>query len=105
MASELSILRRSACTKGLKIANAVAEYIRRWKNCDTHTSKEEIEKVSLDYSDMLTANGYTTEWKKKVILKALTGYQWILKMIDRGEMSRNRLGKETKMRRREKRLT
>ena len=61
MASHLSILRRLACPEGTKVATAVAEFHRRWKNTDLYSSRETVEKVSLDYSDMLTANGYGEE--------------------------------------------
>ena len=105
MASHLSILRRSACPEGTKIATAVAEFHRRWKNTDMYTSNESVEEVSREYSDMLSANGYSQEWKRKVVAKALIGYERVLKLVREGKTKRNRTGKETMLRRRVKRLT
>ena len=105
MASHLSILRRSACSEGTKVATAVSKFHRRWKNTDLYSSREAVEKVSLDYSDMLTANGYGVEWKRKVIMKALIGYERIMKLVREGKTKRNRTGKDTILKRRVKRLT
>ena len=54
---------------------------------------------------MLAANGYQEEWRRKVISKALIGYQRVLKLVDEKKTTRNRLGKETKVARRAKKLT
>ena len=105
MASPLSILRRSACPEGTKVATAVAELHRRWKNCDVFTKREDIERITKDYADMLASNGYPPEWRKKIFWKALLGYQRIPKQVDEGLTKRNRLGKETRTARRAKKLT
>ena len=59
----------------------------------------------MDYSDMLSANGYCEEWRRKVLQKAMIGYQRILLRVDEGKTWRNMLGKETRMKRRAKKLT
>ena len=101
----MSVLKGSACPEGVKVATAVSEYIIRWKNCDLYTSKEEMERITMSYLDMLAANGYNKEWRRKVLRKAMVGYQRVLKLEEEGKTSRNRLIKQTEIKRRVKKLT
>ena len=101
----MSVLKGSACPEGVKVATAVSEYIIRWKNCDLYTSKEEMERITMSYLDMLAANRCNKEWRRKVLRKAMVGYQRVLKLEEEGKTSRNRLIKQTEIRRRVKKLT
>ena len=66
MANMIGILRRSVMMKGCKVANASAEYKRRWKYISEESSRSE-------YTNLLTGMGYPIEWIEKVILGAIKG--------------------------------
>ena len=99
VSSKLGILGRSACPEKQKVSTATAEYLRRWKNTSTLAEKEEIETITIDYSDELAGMGYSVNWRRNVISAALTGYKKICQKEDR-----NRSGKSTAMGRRWKKL-
>ena len=50
-------------------------------------------------------NVFGEEWKRKILHKAIIGYQRILKQEEEGKTARNPLCKETAVRRRVKKLT
>ena len=99
MAAILTTLARSAAPESSKVSTATAEVIRRWKNTSTLLSKEEFERITLDYSDDLSAMGFSTKWKRNVFMSALCGYT----KICRSE-TRNRPGASSRMKRRRKKL-
>ena len=104
VSNPLTILRRSAMAEGVKVATAVQECMRRWRNSSTGLGRTSMEMITLDYMDRLTAMGYTEEWRARILEKAAIGYARILAKVEKGESSRNRKGPETLMKRRFKRL-
>ena len=90
--------------EGVKVATAVAEVIRRWKTTSTLCDRETFKKITCDYMDLLAGNGYTTQWREKILRKALMGYRRILLEVRRGKTRRNRRGADTMGTRRFKKL-
>ena len=83
MASELSILGRSACPEGTKVSTAVAEVLRRWKNSSPLLPREESEMITIKYMDELCGMGYSQKWRENILQSALRGYKKICKKSDR----------------------
>ena len=104
MATRLGTMRRAAVSENTKVATAVAEFQRRWKNCSEGTPKEVMFEISRDYADDLLGMGYPREWIEKILDKALTGYERVLRKVSLEETRRNRLGDDTKTSRRFKKL-
>merc|ERR1712176_472173 len=75
MSSPFQILNRSAVPEGVKVATAVQEVLRRWKTTSTYCSRGSYETITIEYMDMLAANGYPEAWRRKILEKALIGYR------------------------------
>ena len=78
MANKIVILKRSALPEGTKVATMVSEIHRRWKNTWEVAPKSVFEEITKNFMDNLAGMGYSFEWRKKVLSKALTGYMRIL---------------------------
>ena len=64
MAAKLTTLSRSAAPESSKVSTATAEVLRRWKNTSVNLTKQTFEEITLDYSDDLSAKGFSTKWKR-----------------------------------------
>ena len=104
VSSKMTILRRSAMPEGLKVATSAQEILRRLKTTSEITSKETSEGILREYMDNLTGMGYPKQWRSKVLRSTLVGYMKLLKRVEEGETKRNRMGKETQLSRRFKKL-
>ena len=104
MASPFQILSRSAVPETIKVSTAVNEILRRWKTTSKECGQEVFREITLDYMDMLAANGYGEPWRRNVLQKALTGYMRILTACKAGTTTRNRKGASTLGMRRVKKL-
>ena len=104
MANPLCIMRRSGVPEGTKVSTAVAELLRRWKTTSVNVETREVEKITRQYMDNLTAMGYTHEWRCNVVRSALTGYQRVLHKETLGQTRRNRHGHHTARKRRFQKL-
>ena len=62
--------------------------------------KSVFEEITKNFMDNLAGMGYSFEWRKKVLSKALTGYMRILKKVELGQTLRNRNGASTLNKRR-----
>ena len=80
------------------------ELLRRIKTTQLGVSQEDLEEILKELMDDLTAMGYTSEWREKVLKAATVGYMRILDKVSKGEGPRNRRGSETLMARRFKKL-
>ena len=74
VANPLTILRRSAMAEGVKVATAVQEVTRRWRNSSTGLGKSTMEQVTREYRDRLAAMEYTLEWRVYILERAATEY-------------------------------
>ena len=81
------------------MSTATAEVIRRWKNTSTLLSRRTFEEITLDYSDDLTAMGFSEKWRRNILSVALEGYMKVCH-----SETRNRPGASTRMKRRRKKL-
>ena len=78
MASQHSMLQRSAITEKCKVSTAVQEYKRRWKNTSQYLPRQVYEEITQAYSDELQGMGYSVPWREEVIKSCLRGYNRIL---------------------------
>ena len=104
VSNPFTILRRSAMPEGVKVATAVQEVMRRWKNTSMALGKATWEGITVAYMDRLAAMGYGVPWRAKILEKALIGYGRILRKESQGITRRNRKGAETAMKRRFKKM-
>ena len=104
MAATLTMLARSAIPEGSKVATVSAEIIRRLKRTSTFLGTGVFEQIIRKYMDDLAAMGFSHQWRKKVLTSTMTGYRRILYRESQGTTPRNRLGKDTALARRVKRL-
>lgn len=79
--------------------------LRRWKHTSTACGRRTFEEITAKFMDNLSAMGFNLEWREKVLEKALTGYQRILRKAALGEGRRNRTGACTSIKRRFSKLT
>ena len=98
------MLARSAIAEGTKIATASSEILRRLKRTSTMVGTDRFEAIIRKYMDDLAAMGFNHQWRKKVLGGAMTGYRRILFREAQGTTSRNRLGGETAVARRVRKL-
>merc|ERR1711954_12723 len=104
MATRIGILSRSALMEDTKVSTVSAEFTRRWKNTSVYCSQEDFEEVTKQFLDDLEGMGYSREWRLKVLLSAIKGYTRVLRKVDLGLVARNRPGRDTKQKRRHKKL-
>ena len=62
--------------------------MRRWKNRSLGLSRDQMEEITMEYVDRLTAMRYSQEWRQKVLLKALVGYGRVLRRVVETERGR-----------------
>ena len=74
MATPFGILSRSAMNQNNKVSTASSELKRRWKNTTCYVSKRVFEKITKEYMVMLSASGYSEEWRENMLLGAIKGY-------------------------------
>merc|ERR1711954_206549 len=104
MATRIGILSRSALMEDTKVSTVSAEFTRRWKNTSVYCSQEDFEGVTKEYLNDLEGMGYSREWRYKVLLSAIKGYTRVLRKVDLGLVARNRPGRDTRQKRRHKKL-
>ena len=102
--NRISILQRSAMPEGLKVATTAQEVLRRLKTTSEDAPKEMVEDFIRRYMDNLTGMGYPLQWRTKVLKSTMIGYMKILQRVEDGEVKRNRMGKDTVLRNRFKKL-
>ena len=98
------MLARSAIPEGSKVATVSAEIIRRLKRTSTYLGTGVFEQIIRKYMDDLAAMGFSHQWRKRVLTSTMTGYRRILYRESQGTTPRNRLGKDTALARRVRKL-
>ena len=67
MAAKLTLLKRSAIPKKLKISSVTSEITRRLKFTSLQVDRKEQEDMFKQYMDELNSMGYSREWRVNVL--------------------------------------
>ena len=100
MCNQVPNWRINAAPESQKVATVSQELIRRMKNTSRDLPEEIMEATIREYMEELEEGGYLKEWRGKVLLATITGFErmWVSECEGKGRINRAETSTRTKRR-------